>query len=184
MEDIPRLLLSLFCASIVPGTIIFIVVWFWRKESGKGGPRQEFIGWLVQANGALYKPGSSNLPAEMIVGKDDDLDNPNLEIGEIAARLGELKFGQPSNRVEAEVAQLVRDETFRPGRFVRLPTAFTGGHEVVDLHILILRRHLPDGVLRLPFVRFTLRAGAPIGVFNLPQMIPYRPDEVELSRRM
>ena len=111
------------------------------------------VGWIVQANPVLYDDDGWDNVAQILVAFDAPSKTPDPEIGELAARVAELKTSEPDGEEEAEVAELVRDETYRPFEWFKLPEEFTGGREVYSIHVWVERELLPGRRLRHPFVR-------------------------------
>jgi hypothetical protein len=114
---------------------------------------QPVLGWIVQANNALYEPGETDRPAQILITFDPSVSDPAAVLSEITARVAALKDEDPRDPVKAEVARLINDESYRPYERAQLPAAFTGGPEVFSTHVWVKRSLLPMGVLDLPFVR-------------------------------
>ena len=131
----------------------------WRMRGRYERHADRMVGWIVQANSALYQPGNMNLPAQVIVAFGGQGDEPDPAVAEIAKRAGSLKTRQPETPEEATVAEIVRDETYRPFVRYQLPKEFTGGREVYSLHVLIERSLLHNGALERPYVRCLLYRG-------------------------
>jgi hypothetical protein len=111
------------------------------------------LGWIVQANSALFAPGAIARPAQILVAFDAPASGRDEHLAELARRVAVLKGTDPSDPVEAEVARLVNDESYKPFKRFRLPDAFTGGRAVYSMHIWVERDKLPGKQLTLPFVR-------------------------------
>src|SRR5262249_37312956 len=132
---------------------------------------EPMVGWIVQANPALYDRGAIDRPAQILVAFDGDPAKPDAEIAEMAMRAAGLKQLVPEDPAEAEVSLLVADETYRPFERFKLPKRFTGGRKVYSMHVWVVRALLPDGVLRHPFVRcLVLRDEEK----RRPRMMPYK----------
>jgi hypothetical protein len=102
------------------------------------------VGYIVQANNELFKPGRGSAPAQVLI----SFTNPKGEgLEDLAYAVARLKSQAPANPLEQTVAKLVRDETFRPGTRVRLPPQFTRGAEVYSVDVWIERQLLPEGRL-------------------------------------
>jgi hypothetical protein len=134
----------------------------------------EMVGWVVQANTALYSPGGLDRPAQILVAFDARGDEPDPAVAEVARRAAALKGEQPTDPTEVEVARLVNDEDYRPFQRFLLPREFTGGREVYSMHVWVQRAKLPGGVLRHPFVRCLVLRDEPA---TRPLMVPYRPSD-------
>jgi hypothetical protein len=119
--------------------------WDYRRQRGRvlaeGVP---VVGYIVQANNELFKPGRGSAPAQVLI----SFTNPKGEgLEELAYAVARLKSEAPENPLEQTVAKLVRDETFRPGTRVRLPAQFAHGAEVYSVDVWIERQLLPEGRL-------------------------------------
>jgi len=148
------------CGSVCVGVVVLVAllgtvlsIQAARHERYVTEKGQPVLGWIVQANAALYQPGESNRPAQVLITFDPAVGDPAAVLAGIAARVAALKGEAPRDPVEAEVARLVNDESYRPYERVLLPAAFTGGPEVYSAHVWVNRELLPAGVLDLPYVR-------------------------------
>ena len=121
-----------------------------RYVLAKGRP---VLGWVVQAPAALFRPGPTSQPAQILFTFDPTVSDPAALLAEVAARMRDLRNQSPPDAVTAEVARLVKDTTYRPYERFRLPAAFTGGPEVYFGHVYVKRELLPAGVLDVPFAR-------------------------------
>jgi hypothetical protein len=135
------------------------------------------LGWIVQANSVLYSRGGASSPAQILVSFESV---PDEKMAELALRLSMLKRTDPTNPIEAEVAALVNDESYRPYERFRLPTEFTGGPEVYSMHIWVRRDKLPDHMLTLPFVRCLAFPDRPD---TRPRMIEYTDSDLDYRER-
>lgn len=138
------------------------------EEHGKN-----LIGWILQANSSLYSSGGIDKPAQILVAFDAVDPNDQL-MRELVSRITDLKEAKPTGAAEVEVAQLLKDETYRPFERFRLPIEFTGGREVYSMHIWVERSKLPDGVLRHPFVRCLVLLDEQK---SRPLMVEYQPGD-------
>ncbi len=131
----------------------------------------DVVGWVVQANGGLGRPGRDDLPAFVLFTFDPRAaDAPGL-MSRLANRLAELKTREPAGPAEVEVAKWVRDEWF-PLR-AKVPPEVAGGYEVYYCLVMVVRKLLPGGVLSQPTV--PLRA-VPGDAGGVPRMAaPGRP---------
>lgn len=140
---------------------------------------EEFVGWIVQANTALYSAGGIDRPAQVLVAFDGVPAVPDPSVGELAARMAALKGREPSDGTEAFVADLVNDESYKPFERFRLPDEFTGGREVYSVHVWVERSLLPDSRLQHPFIRCLLFRDQPD---TRPLMGRYRPSDDQYKR--
>jgi hypothetical protein len=111
------------------------------------------LGWLVQAPSALFEPGESSRPAQILFTFDPAVADPAALLPEVAARLRALRNRPPQDGPAADAARLVNDHGYRPYERSRLPADLTGGPEVFFAHVYVRRELLPAGVLDVPFVR-------------------------------
>jgi hypothetical protein len=141
-----------------------------RKQEQQDVKRQgvRLVGWIVQANNALFQPGLNDLPAQVII-TFDDVPNVTEYLEKIGKKLYSLKSGYGIDPVERQVAKLVKDETFVYGSRVKLPTEFTGGPTVYSCHVIIERQCLLHGCLKLPFVECKAMPGDK----GIVCMVPY-----------
>jgi hypothetical protein len=121
-----------------------------RYVMEKGRP---VLGWIVQAPAALFVPGQTSRPAQIVFTFDPAVSDPAALLPELAARLRALRDQPPQGGPTAEVRGLVSDHGYRPYERFRLPTALTGGPEVFFAHVYVKRELLPAGVVEVPFVR-------------------------------
>jgi hypothetical protein len=121
-----------------------------RYVMAKGRP---VLGWVVQAPAALFRPGETNRPAQVLFTFDPAVADPAAVLAGLASRMRDLRDQTPPDAPPAEVARLVHDTTYRPYERFRLPAAFTGGPEVYFGHVYVKRELLPAGVLDVPFLR-------------------------------
>jgi hypothetical protein len=135
---------------------------------------ESMVGWLVQANTALFEKGSIGSPAQVLVCFDDPADEPDENIGALAQRVFRLKGKRLSDPTEAKVSKLVTDESYRPYVWNRLPKSFTDGRTVYSMHLWIDRAMLPDRILQHPFVRCRILRNEP---GTRVMMEPYRDED-------
>jgi hypothetical protein len=100
-------------------------------------------GWLVQANSSLFEEGNMDDPALVVISPDEETNNDEAFMTDIAERVMALKGEDGENRDERIVAKLMADETYIAGRWDELPESFTDGKTVFLVHIKIYRDHLP-----------------------------------------
>lgn len=105
------------------------------------------VGWLVQANNALFQAGSTDLPALVLVSPDDDTAEDEEYMTELADDVFALKGQDCEDEDEAFVSALVTDERYVAGKRTKLPKSFAGRPNVYLAHIFIFREHLPKGRL-------------------------------------
>lgn len=137
--------------------MIMIYAWFrdmpTRREEKKvrrlGTPVR---GWWVQANNSLWKKGTNDSPALIVFSFDGRADDALLK--RVAEEIGRLKSEPATTPVEASVAKLVADETYRPGSRTLLSTEFTGGVPVYCADVMVRRRYLPEGMITRPYADF------------------------------
>jgi hypothetical protein len=169
------------CTGLVVLAVVLLVFsviadrrqWKYYQEHG-----ERVVGWIVQANTSLYSSGGLDKPAQILVAFDGG-DEPDPALADLATVVAELKGTDPEDDVEAEVARLVNDESYRPFERFRLPLAFTGGREVYSMHIWVKRSLLPGGVLRHPFVRCLVLRDDPK---SRPLMDSYRESDEKHQR--
>lgn len=131
-------------------------------------------GWVVQANNALFEGRARRgAPALLLISLPGDREASDERLAELVDRMYALKSAPPADALEASVAMLVTDETYRAGQRVLLPAEFTGGLDVECVHVWIEAALLPAGRLSLPFVRCAVIPGAD-PVFQ----VPYHPAEL------
>jgi hypothetical protein len=121
-----------------------------RKHILENG--QATIGWIVQANKALFEDGLMDNPALVLLSPDEELANDEAFMTDLAARILELKGVECDDPDERFVSSLVTDERYVEGKRVRLPRSFTGKREVYLAHIFIYRDDLPRKKLDGPAV--------------------------------
>lgn len=121
-----------------------------RYVMEKGRP---MLGWIVQAPAALFQPGDTSRPAQIVFTFDPAVTDPPARLAELAVRLRELRDRPPKDGPTADIARLLNDATYRPYERFRLPDALTGGPEVFFAHVYVKRELLPAGAIEVPFVR-------------------------------
>jgi hypothetical protein len=98
---------------------------------------------LVQANEALFSPGSDDLPCLVVFSFDDRVKDEQLTA--IAERVFDLKGTHPADPDLAQVAENITDERFYYYGRDRLPRKLTGGPEVFVADLMIHRPFLAGG---------------------------------------
>ena len=99
-------------------------------------------GALVQANTQLFSPGDSDCPAMVLYSLDPYFDEHPGELRAMAVRLFETK-DEPKDRLSHVIADEYEDVYQRP-----LAPWIAGEREVWASSIMVIRPHLPEGVLR------------------------------------
>ncbi len=123
-----------------------------RKCKQKVRTRGRLVrGCWVQANRLLYEEGEHDLPALAVFTFDERAASQQQFLLRIAGAMANLKEQEPRNKVEAEVAAMIRDERYRPGKRTLLPKEFTGHVPVYAAHVLVERRLLPEGRITVPY---------------------------------
>jgi len=125
-------------------------------------------GWIVQANTRLFEEGSFSAPAQVLISFAGKRAASDERLAETARRLASLKGKVLYDAPELKVAELVNDETYRPGVRALLPPWLTNGAEVMSVHVWIDRSLLPGGRLTLPFVRCKALPGPKGRVLMIP----------------
>src|SRR5262249_55200332 len=82
-----------------------------RYVMAKGRP---VLGWVVQAPAALFRPGPTSQPAQILFTFDPAVTDPAALLAEVASRMRNLRSQAPADAATAEVARLVNDTTYRP----------------------------------------------------------------------
>ena len=116
-------------------------------------------GVIVQANMNLYEPGDQDHPAMVLYSLDPHFDEQPGELRAMALRLGDTK-DDPADRLSHVIADEQTDVYQRP-----LAPWIAGERDVWASSIMVLRRHLPDGVLAgraFPLLVAPTRTRAPL----------------------
>lgn len=100
---------------------------------------------LIQANDALFAPGTTDLPCLVLFGFDDRVTDAELE--ETAGRVVALKGTTQKDRDLAFVAGLTTDERFLYYGRERLPRVLAGRRDLFVAHLYVHRPFLSDGYL-------------------------------------
>ncbi len=103
-------------------------------------------GFLVQANEQLFQPGEVDCPADLIYALDPSWDGRLGELAAVADRLFATK-GSPVDRL----SQALADEHVRLMRYP-LPEWLLAEEAAYNAAVMVIRAHLPDGVLQRRFV--------------------------------
>lgn len=95
------------------GAVLFVGglgLYFWieyRQKKQASTQGVSLVGWIVQANNDLFRPGRQNLPAQLLI----SFQVPNgIGLQQLAERMFRLKSESPANEAERAVAVEVRDE--------------------------------------------------------------------------
>lgn len=126
------------------------------------------IGVFVQANSALFEQGGDDLPAQILISFPGPNQATTEELRVLAQQVFSLKEGQLSTPLEKQVAPLVRNEAFIPGKRDKLPPEFTGGKEVYSVGLWIRRNLLPERRLTRPYVHCAAMPGNSGAVAMMP----------------
>jgi hypothetical protein len=141
------------CGLLVLGGVALLVaaiIWDKRHRREVMARGEPIVAWIVQANTALFEAGTEDYPAQVLISRDPSADDEFM--AELAERVADLKGQRPDDPVEAEVAELVNDETYRARTKTKVPKQFTGGKVVYSTGLMIERNLLPSGVLDRPYV--------------------------------
>ena len=130
-------------------------------------------GHLVQANSLLFEPGSDNCPASVIFPNSERSPLAPEQLAPIARAMFDLK-NTSGNTVELqEVADSLTDELMRTFG-LRVPSQLSHGHEIFEASTFITRKHLPTGVLSIPFFPLVVSPEPPY--YNVPLPSRYWPE--------
>jgi hypothetical protein len=146
-------ILGSICGLLVLGLVILVIVaTLWDKRHrktvmAKGDP---IIAWIVQANDKLFKPGTEDYPAQVLISPDPAVDEDFMK--DLIERVGDLKGMKTKDPVEAEVVSIVTHESYEARTKTKLPKDFTEGKEVYITGLMVERSLLPNGVLDEPYV--------------------------------
>ncbi|MFD3441030.1 hypothetical protein ACFWU3_26370 [Streptomyces sp. NPDC058685] len=103
---------------------------------------------LVQADERLFLPGDHDHPSTVIYSPDAAaFDDHPERLRAMARALYALNSGGHEDPAPGAFAAMLADETPYLPR-TRVPKDLAGDDEVYRTHIIVCRRHLPDGVLR------------------------------------
>ncbi len=110
------------------------------------------LGWIVQANNALFESGVLDQPALILVSPDEDTANDEEFMTELAEEIMDLKGVDCDDDDEEFVSGLVTNEAYVQGKRDKLPKAFAGRPNVYLAHVYIYRDHLPKKRLSQKYV--------------------------------
>ncbi|MCC6698235.1 MAG: hypothetical protein IT365_21610 [Candidatus Hydrogenedentes bacterium] len=115
--------------------------------------REGEIVWaaVVQANELLFDKGPEDHPAMVVYCPDRSVDSRPEWLGELASYLFDLKNTTPQDAGERQLADMITDELER-GLGWTVPASITGGMVVRSTSVMVIRRHLPGGVLAETFL--------------------------------
>ena len=119
---------------------------------------------LVQANNALFAPGKSDSPAELIYDPHGRMQPEDL--APLAQRLFQLKGTQPADPDEARIAQHLTAEISRAFG-MPVPRGISPDGLLLST-VLVLRKHLPNQRLSLGHVPVLISDACPGSVMILP----------------
>jgi hypothetical protein len=143
------------CIGLTVAAVIVIVIANMSEKKARdytmrhGDPT---IGWIVQANNALFEEGVLDYPALVLISKDEDTANDEAFMTELAEDIMDLKGVDCDDDDEEFVSGLVTDETYVAGKRDKVPKAFCGRPNVYLAHIYIYREHLPKKRLTQKYV--------------------------------
>lgn len=145
------------------GGIILIAACVLKPVIPKGVKPFETTAVIVQANVALFHPGSGDEPVQVIFSLDPNVSNARLK--DLARVLFELKGTRPSDHDKTLMAKAVADTTYRPYEFKRVPYSISGSEDVYIAHVVVERVKLSKGYLQedslLRFNLYLINGGKP-----------------------
>lgn len=99
----------------------------------------------VQANHALYEPGTTDLPGLVLFSFDEEAAGDLRYLLRLADQLYDLKTAQPENEAEARAQAIIRasEKQAYYHRREQLPKGFTGGRVVYAADLWFHRTFLP-----------------------------------------
>jgi hypothetical protein len=113
-------------------------------------------GWIVQANRLLMHPGTTDSPAAVVYSDDPYFDASPTELSDVAEQLFDLKGRGGVDKDLQWFAYMLADEVIREPK-VQVPLRLTAGRRVYFTSIVVMRAHLPRGVLARPLVPLLIR---------------------------
>ena len=153
------MLTAVIVGSLCSGFILLLVgflVWgMWREKKLKqyakdnGDPT---VGWIVQANNNLYKKGTADYPAFVLISPDEETAIDEEYMVGLAERLNAMKGEETDDEDEESVSKFLMAETFVPGKRFKVPKSLSEGSKLYIVHIWVFHEHLPDGKLTRPNV--------------------------------
>ncbi len=115
----------------------------------------------------LFNPGIDNCPASIVFSPDrNSLVDPGT-LGQIAHPLYELKGTSPNNPQLKAFADALTDEMTRTFG-VQVPQFLSQNYDTYEATTFVTRKHLPNGILSLPFFPIVVMPTAPHYNFPLP----------------
>jgi hypothetical protein len=105
-------------------------------------------GCLVQANQLLFEPGPDDCPGEVLYSTESSCSLASLR--EVASAVYELKGTQQPDPAFAKISQYLANELTRVFG-LQVPTLVSGTTSAAISTTFFVRRHLPRGVLALPW---------------------------------
>jgi hypothetical protein len=107
-------------------------------------------GHIVQVNEVLFTSGPFNAPGEVIYTESDQVCSSPSLMAPITHALFALKGTSPADPDEARVAKHLTNEYTRAFG-MKVPRSITGANPFRLSTIMFCRRHLPNGILSLPY---------------------------------
>jgi hypothetical protein len=108
-------------------------------------------GALIQANTLLFKPGATDCPAEILFSTDPTKPDPGIKyLRQVASEVFDLKNTTPDDPRKRIIADQLTDELVRSDK-APIPSALSPNCNLSRCSILVHRRHLPGGLLALPY---------------------------------
>ena len=112
--------------------------------------------WIVQANRLLMEPGRTDSPAAVVYSDDPYFDALPIELSDVAETLFDLKGRGGVDKDLQWFAYMLADEVIREPK-VQVPLRLTAGRRVYFTSIVVMRAHLPGGILARPLVPLLVR---------------------------
>ncbi len=156
----------------VAGFVYYVQKWSERDRREVMERGQPFVAYVLIAKDHIYRPSrepaeSHSAGARLLIAFEPESSELHAALQALTARLLELGRREPQNEIEREVAQLVNDHSFRPGR-IPIPRELTGGRAVYSYDGSVLRDNLPAGYLELPFIHCVALPGERGNVYMTP----------------
>jgi hypothetical protein len=141
---------------VIAGFGYYVYQWTEKDRAEVMEKGKPFIAYVLIAEDHIFRPHKEHAEsyaggARLLIAFEPESPELHDALQALTARLLELKDREPKNDAEREVAPLVNDESFRTGR-IPIPKELTDGREVFSYDGCILREHLHEGYLELPFI--------------------------------
>ncbi|MBY0456539.1 MAG: hypothetical protein K2V38_04325 [Gemmataceae bacterium] len=158
--------------------LLYVYVLFanWREWRYYKANATPLVGWIVQANTALYSRGTGDRPVQVLIAFDTKPGKRDKAIAQLATRVAALKGTKPEDPIESVVAELVNDESYKPFQRFLIPAEFSGGREVYSFHVWVERSMLPEQTLQHPYIRCLVMKDKPDMRVVMDE---YRPEDDE-----